>query len=65
MTRSSYKKLRAIQWLGSALMLALVVCSWLNLVSVGFVVIALVLVGLPTALAAWLLRDQNFTELPE
>ncbi len=65
MTKSGYRKLKAIWLIGSAVMLAAVVGGWLRVVPFGWFLVLVVVVGGPAAVSGWVLRDQNFEELPD
>jgi hypothetical protein len=63
-TRAAYKKLRAVQWIGGAVCLCVLITSWLNAVPPYVLVGVLIAFGFPASIAAWVLRDQNFEEMP-
>ena len=65
MTKSTYRKLKAIWMLGSATGLAAVVAGWLKLIPFGAVFAAILFFGGAAAFAGWVLRGQDFEELPE
>jgi hypothetical protein len=64
-TKSTYRRLKTVWILGSAVALAAVIASWLKLIPIGGVFAAFIVCGGPAAFAGWVLRDQNFEELPE
>jgi hypothetical protein len=57
--------LKAIWLLGSAALLAAVIGGWLRFIPFGVVFAAVIVFGGAAAIAGWVLRDQNFEELPE
>ena len=65
MTKTTYRKLKAIWVLGSAAAVAAVAAGWLKAISFGAVLAAVLIFGGGAAYAGWVLRDQNFGELPE
>jgi hypothetical protein len=64
-TKRSYRRLKAIWIVGSAALLVALVGGWLRVVPFGWFLMLIIVVGGPAAVAGWLLRDQNFQELPE
>jgi hypothetical protein len=64
-TKRSYRRLRATWIVGSAILLAAVVGGWLHVMPFGLFLLLIVIVGAPAAISGWILRDQNFEELPE
>ena len=65
MTKGTYRRLKAVWVLGSAVILAAVVAGWLKLEPFGVLLAAIFIFGGAAAFAGWVLRDQNFEELPE
>ena len=65
MTKTGYRKLKAVWILGSAVMVAAVVASWLKLIPIGLLFAAILIFGGAAAFAGWVLHDQNFEELPD
>jgi hypothetical protein len=64
-TKRTYRRLRAIWIIGSAVLGAAVVGGWFHVVPFGLFLLLIILVGGPAAFAGWVLHDQNFQELPE
>jgi hypothetical protein len=64
-TKAGYRKLRVVWAVGSALALAAIVAGWLKLIPFGVVFAAIIVFGGPAAFSGWVLRDQDFKELPE
>jgi uncharacterized membrane protein YbaN (DUF454 family) len=64
-TKRTYRALRAIWIIGSAVLVAAVVGGWLHVVPFGLFLLLIIVVGGPAAFAAWVLQDQNFEELPD
>jgi hypothetical protein len=63
-TRSTYKRLRAIQWIGGGACACVVILSWFAAIVPAVAFATFVFLGFPAAIAGWLLRDQNFEEMP-
>ena len=64
MTRATYRKLNAVRWVGAAVLLPLIVGGWLRLVPIGLIFVTMIVVGFSAAIAAWVIRDQDYEELP-
>jgi hypothetical protein len=55
-----------IVWLiGSAAMIAAVICGWLRIISFGAVFLTILVFGGAATIAGWLARNHAFEELPE
>ena len=65
MTKATYRKLRAVWWIGSVALVGGVVAGWLRVIPFGLLFAMFIVVGGPAAFAGWVFRDQNFEELPE
>jgi hypothetical protein len=64
-TKSTYRKLKAIWIIGSAAMIAMVVASWMRLLPFSWFLLLILVVGGPAAFSGWILRDQEYQELPD
>jgi hypothetical protein len=64
-TKATYRKLRAVWWIGSAVLVGAVVAGWLRMIPFGLVSALIIVVGGAAAFAGWVLRDQNLEELPD
>ena len=65
MTRRAYRWLKMAWLLGSAAMALALVGGWLRLLPFGAVFLAILVFGGAAAIAAWVVRDQKFEELPD
>ena len=65
MTKRGYRALKAVWIIGTAALLAGVVGSWLRFMPFGWFLFLIVVVGVPATISGWVLRDQNFEELPD
>jgi hypothetical protein len=64
-TKATYRKLKLVWVLGSALCLAAVAAGWMKAIPFGAAFAAVVVFGGGAAFSGWVLRDQNLEELPE
>ena len=65
MTRATYRKLKVVWLLGSAVMIVAVIVGWLRMIPIGAVFATIIIFGGAAAVSGWVLRDQKFEELPE
>jgi hypothetical protein len=64
-TKGTYRKLKVVWLLGSAIGLAAITAGWLKMLPFGAVFAVVLVFGGAAAFAGWARRDQNFEELPE
>jgi hypothetical protein len=64
-TKTTYRRLKAVWIFGSAVGFAAIVAGWLQAIPFGLVFLAILVPGGAAAFAGWVLRDQNFEELPD